>query len=125
MSGFSGPDLSAWSAYTPIVTASAGALTTVSATGRYKTIGKTTFIQTKITITANGTGASVLNVTLPNLAQSNAVLAGRESASLGKMLQGFIDVAQSATGFQLLNYDNTYPGGNGFILTVSGSYESQ
>lgn len=118
-------DNSAWTGYTPTLSCASGTLTTATASGRSKTLGKVTFIETQINITTNGTCAGIINVTLPNSAQSNAVLAGRESTTTGKMLQGFIDVSQSVSGFQLLNYDNTYPGGNGFALTVSGSYESQ
>src|SRR5688572_24241006 len=37
----------AWTAYTPTVTPGAGAFTSVSATGRYKQIGKLTFVHIK------------------------------------------------------------------------------
>jgi hypothetical protein len=49
-------------------------------------------------------------------------LSGREYGSGGKMLQGMIFPA--GTAVTILNYDNTYPGGSGFSLAISGVYES-
>lgn len=112
-----------WTTYTPTVTSGTGALTTVSATGRYKTIGKTVFIAVTVTITTNGTGATNIRATLPNTAASGTyVLSGRENAISGKMLQGLI--LPSVTVITLFNYDNTYPGANGASIVLSGVYES-
>lgn len=111
---------SAWTAYTPTVTAGSGAFTTASAVGKYLTIGKLTFVRIAVTITTNGTAATSVIASLPNTTSLSFILAGRETASTGKMLAGIA----SGTTVTLLNYDNTYPGGSGFILLASGSYEN-
>lgn len=112
---------SAWTAYTPVVTAQSGAFTTVSASGRFKAIDKTVLVSMVITITSVGTGTYPV-ASLPSTAASNEILMGRENAVTGKMLQGLVSAgAASATIF---NYDNTAPSGNGFVLIISGVYES-
>lgn len=55
----------AWTSYTPTLTAQTGAITTSSATGRYKRIGKTVFAEMDVILTAPGTGSGYLNVSLP------------------------------------------------------------
>jgi hypothetical protein len=57
------------------------------------------------------------------IANSNAVLAGRENGVTGTMLQGFV---ASTTGLiSVTNYDNTYPGASGHQIIVSGMIEVQ
>jgi hypothetical protein len=116
VSGLAGP----WTAYTPTITATSGTFTTVSATGRYLVIGKLTCVRVVVSITTNGTAAGSVNASLPNTANGNAVLSGRENNITGKMLQGPI----SGSTLSILNYDNTYPGGSGYSLIVSGCYEN-
>jgi hypothetical protein len=112
----------AWTAYTPVITASVGTITTKSGAGRHKTIGKTVFVEMALTITTNGTGSGNIIATLPSTASAFAfVLAGRENAATGKMLQGIIGV--SASSVSVFNYDNTYPAADGYVLIVSGTYE--
>jgi hypothetical protein len=55
----------AWTTYTPTITAQTGTITTSSATGRYKQIGKTTLLEVDVTITTAGTGAQGLRASLP------------------------------------------------------------
>lgn len=55
----------AWSTYTPVVTPGVGSLTAYTATGRYKQIGKTVFLETDVVITTVGTASSNMFVTLP------------------------------------------------------------
>lgn len=55
----------AWTSYTPTVTSASGTLTSASATGRYKQLGKTIFLEVDATVTTAGTGAGGLRVTLP------------------------------------------------------------
>jgi hypothetical protein len=118
--GGTGNSGTAWTAYTPTITAGAGTFTSVSATGRFKTIGKTVFIQIDIAITSNGTAASDVLATLPVAAFSNAVLVGRAANVSGKILQGLLNGSQAA----IVNYDNSYPGATGEALHLSGVYES-
>lgn len=111
--------------YTPTITAGSGAFTTVSATGRYRRIGKLVFIQIAVTITTNGTAAGFVIATLPltslNLASARCVLPGRAVAVSFKALQG--DVPANSGVVNIVNYDNSYPGANGETLVVSGFYE--
>jgi hypothetical protein len=110
----------AWATYTPIVTAATGTFTTVSATGRYKQIGKTVFIYIAVTITTNGTASGSVTVTLPVTSGVTNVICGRENMATGYMLQGLI----SAALVGIVNYDNTYPGGDGRLLLMTGVYEA-
>jgi hypothetical protein len=111
--------------YAPVITAGSGAFTTVSATGRYRIIGKLVFIQITVTITTNGTAATQVNVTLPfasvNVAGVNHVIPGRATAVSGKMLQGIVGVNSAVLA--VVNYDNSYPGASGETLVLSGFYE--
>jgi hypothetical protein len=116
----------AWTSYTPTVTAAPGtSFTTVSATGAYQTIGKNVFFTATVTITTNGSAAGYVYVSLPSgiTASGTAVLSGREEFYTGKLLQGYI--TNGATAVVILNYDNTYPGGTGYVLTVSGTFQSE
>lgn len=75
MSGFSGPDQSSWTPYTPAVRSSAGSLastsSTASATGRYKQIGKSILLQIEVTITTAGTATGSVFATLPFAARAS------------------------------------------------------
>jgi hypothetical protein len=115
-------DDSAWTAYTPTVTSGTGTLTTVSAVGRYKQIGKTVFVQVTISLTTNGTGASFLQATLPiaALGAQTCMGAGREQAVNGKGTQ----VILGGAGFLVVYYDGTYPGVNGGSYPCSLIYEA-
>ena len=117
--------LGAATVYTPVVMAASGTFTTVSATGRYRIIGKLVFIQITVTITTNGTAAGDVIATLPfasvNVASAAHVLAGRANAVSGKMLQGIINTNSGTVA--IFNYDNTYPGASGETLVLSGFYE--
>ncbi len=119
--GGTGDTGSAWTTYTPTVTANVGTFTTVSATGRYKTIGKTVFIELDITITTNGTAAGYVQATLPvSQASFDYFLVGREYNVTGFILFGIV----SGNSMLIGNYDNTYPGGTGRRLKLSGVYEA-
>src|SRR5262245_27950170 len=111
--------------YTPIITASSGTFTSVSATGGYVRCGKLAHVRILITITTNGTAAGSVLATLPFTAAGSpsfATWAGRANAVPGKMLQGI--VGSSATTISIFNYDNTYPGASGESLAISGWYET-
>jgi hypothetical protein len=118
-------DNTAWTAWTPTVTAGGGTITTVGAvTARYKQVGKTVFFYISITITTNGTGVSYVQATLPFTAANTAfqIAVGRENSLTGKTLGARI-VANTAN-LQLTNYDGTYPGANGALLCGAGQYET-
>lgn len=109
-----------WASYTPSVRALTGTLGSVTSTGSYKIIGSTVHVQMTITVSRNGTGGSGLQVALPVASKSAAVLVGRDS-STGPMVQGMI--APSAAVVSLFTYSNGYPGGDGKIIFISGTYE--
>jgi len=113
-----------WTAYTPTVTANIGSITSYTSSGRYVVIGNLCTVIIKITITANGTGSSWLNCTLPNTVSASAkdsVGAGRETAVTGNMLQ-FI-VYGGGTVAQIRTYNNNYPAGTAYEISGTLSYE--
>lgn len=112
----------AWTTWNPTITSSTNTITTKSATGEYCVVGKSVFVQLTITITTNGTGAGAVQSTLPvNADAGQYVLAGRENAVGGKGLHAIID---AVNGMKIYNYDNSYPGGDGYTLFISGVYQS-
>lgn len=54
-----------WSVYSPTVTASSGTITSYTATGRYKKIGRTVFVQADVSIVNVGTAVGQVIITLP------------------------------------------------------------
>ncbi|MGL3208681.1 hypothetical protein [Bradyrhizobium sp. BR 1433] len=122
MSGFSSPIGSAWTAYTPTVTPGSGAFTSVSATGRYLQCGKTVFFSVAVTITTNGTAAGYVSVSLPVITKSAFIFFGREDGVTGNALQA--KTIAVSTALNIFSLTNTYPGGDGYVLIFSGSYEA-
>lgn len=114
---------SAWTAYTPTVTAASGTFATLgTVTGRYLAIGKAINIEIYIPITSNGTAANNINATLPFSASAfGYVLSGRANAVSGKMLLGVIQ--PSASNINIFDYNNAYPGANNEQIIISGVYE--
>lgn len=115
----------AWDSYVPVVTATAGTLTTVAnQAGYFRKIGKHVEFKVRFDITTNGTGAGGLVVTLPQATAGSIgqVGVGKETALNNKMVSALIGGA-GATTMTLHNYDGTYPGANATSFTVSGTYE--
>jgi hypothetical protein len=124
VNGGTGDAGTAWTAYTPTVTAGSGTFTTVSAAGRYKVLGKTCLISIAITITTNGTAGAYISATLPFAAPAgtNQCLSGREVAVNSTSACG--NIGASATSMIITRYDGTYPGVNSAVLVLSGAYET-
>jgi hypothetical protein len=128
-SGGTGDTGTAWTSYTPTVASGIGTLTTASATGRYKSLGKTVFIEVNVTITANGTGGGWVEASLPGgltpAVDASYTLAG---STLQPRLCGiFLRTVNGNVGgphVRFFQYDGTYPGGSGQELIASGVYES-
>lgn len=124
LTGFTIP--ATWSTYTPVVSSSAGAITSYTASGRYQQIGKTVFVAIDVSITNNGTGSAAVNITLPVTANAAIVqiLSGSEAQTTGKAIKGIIGTAGgfSNTAANVRNYDNTYPAPTRLALT--GFYEA-
>lgn len=120
------PTPTAWTATGALTVApGSGAFTTVSASGRYKIVGKIIHLSVNVNITTNGTAASWIDVTLPSaitaLAGNFHILAAREVNAVGFMTCAGLF---NGTTLRLQKYDATYPGGSGYILQVTGSYEA-
>jgi hypothetical protein len=112
-----------WVPYTPTLSVTSGALTTASASGEYLRRGKILYFKVQISVTTNGTGAGQLGFTVPfaSVGTIGQTTAGKERASTGKGVLGFLDAAASVCNLQF--YDGTYPGANGYVINVSGFYE--
>jgi hypothetical protein len=109
----------AFTTYTPIVTAATGSLTTVSATGAFKLIGKVCHTMISIVITNNGTAGTALYASLP-VTQTGQSATGlyRENAVTGLSGQVFV----SSNNSVWFTPSNGYPGGNNYNLVTSFSY---
>jgi hypothetical protein len=110
--------------WTPVVTPATGAITTYTASGNYTKIGRQVTVNMNIIITTNGTGASALLITgLPFNAATTRFDAGvgREYQTTGNA----VAMTFSATNtVQMLNYNNTYPGGDGYYIAASITYNA-
>lgn len=106
--------------YTPTVTSSTGTITTVgSVSGRYQFMGRRFFVDQSGAITTNGTGGGLLRISTPFTPLSqNVILAGREFASTGTMLQGVIT---GAAYISWATYTGAYPAANGYIIAGGGT----
>lgn len=116
---------SAWTAWTPTVTATSGTFTSVSGSGRYKQIGKTVFGSIKINIVTNGTAAQAIAFTPPvtpltTLGTDFAVGVARENVLTGNLSQIFM----SGTTLVIIRYDNVYPGATGAGFQGTFTYEA-
>lgn len=110
-------------AYTPLYSAPSGSFGAGgSATGAYFKLGKLVFVQITVNIPAAGT-ATGLSVQLPFVTYNSAlyqILAGRENAVTGKMLQG--TVGPNSSTMTVFNFDNSSPVVSGGSYILSGCY---
>ncbi len=102
----------------------------VTASARYKQIGKTVFIRVRVDLGASPgcSGCTAIRITLPVTpattdADDQTVLFGRESAQIGFGIQGVIPngVAQMVIAKAA---DNSYPGGTSYVLQLAGVFEA-
>jgi hypothetical protein len=121
--GGTGDTGAAWSTYTPVVACTtSGTITTDTVTGRYKTLGKTVFIQINVNIATLGTCLGNLTITLPggisvNATGTNYPLAAY-NASVATTPLGA--VANSSSGIILPFV--TAPAANNYY--IAGTFES-
>lgn len=112
----------AWTAYTPTVTPANGAFTTVSASGKYKQLGKTMFFRANIIITTNGTANTAFTVSLP--ATPTTIGDARHVFACSETTTGVLGKAHSGGGdAYVTKYDGLYLGADGYIVNISGTYE--
>lgn len=122
-SGGTGDGGGAWATYTPAIVCGSGTLSSASATGRYKKIGKTVFITITVSISSNGNCSNFVSATLPSASgPASNIISGAERGVSGKLLQGVISAG--ANRAEVFAYDNSYPGADGASLTITGVYES-
>lgn len=87
--GGTGDTGTAWSTYTPTLTAGTGSFTSASAAGRYKQLGKTVFCHVTITVTTVGTGLNPkFNVPITPLDYNKVTFIGTERATKGVVVSG-------------------------------------
>lgn len=109
-----------WTSYTPTLASSAGSITSYTVNqARYMQVGKLVHLHFDVTITNNGTGSGYLSLTAPHTPTLVNTGVGREIATTGNM---FI-VQAGGSSFDLLRYDNAYPGATGYRLCGSITYE--
>lgn len=126
VTGINGVDqTAAWTTYTPAITSGTGTITTSSATGRYRQIGKTIHLQVDIVITTAGTGASILIATLPvnSFAGKGYSGIGRERLLTNTTCIGSI-VTTDATKLNIIPIAGGTIIASGNAVTVSITYEA-
>jgi hypothetical protein len=112
-----------WTAYTPTVTPTGGAIT-YTAVGAYRRLGKTIEFTCTITFTAN-TGTGNLLVTLPAVAAAtySQVVNGQQYIPAVYTVQGLTNT--SAASMFVSKYDGTYPASAAnSVIAISGVYKA-
>jgi hypothetical protein len=112
-------DNAAFTTYTPSISAASGSFTTVSATGRYKRIGKVCFVEMVISITTNGTAGGNITASLPFSSTGNFQGIWREGFATGNC--GIISAA--GANAVLRTFTNGYPGADSYVIAGSVTYE--
>jgi hypothetical protein len=111
----------AWTAYTPTVTSAGGTLTSVSATGFYKKLGRKVTFRATITLTTLGTGTGALIVTLPFASAAVTPCYGANGSSVALSC---LTNQSTASSVSALKYDGTTALAGGTVYYISGTYES-
>jgi hypothetical protein len=108
--------------FTPTITATAGTLTTVTATGNYTKIGRQVTVNMQATLTNIGTASGALVSTLPFTAGLfPAIGMGREDQNTGVSLQARIPSGAPST-MVILSYNNLTAIATGNVLQVTATY---
>lgn len=111
------------SSWTPVVTSLSGTITAYTASGYFYKIETMVFFSLQINISNNGTGAGAVLCTLPITSSTTGIytVSGRESALTGTGLVGLTGGGTSSVTIRTVN--NSYPGGTGAVINISGFYE--
>lgn len=113
-----------WTAYTPTVTAQAGAITSYTATGRYKQIGKTVFMEADVTITTVGTATLGMIVTIPLTAAGFGYTGlGSEIAINGHSGRAYIAASSTTLDTREASGTSWFAAGNGVRVIIGATYE--
>jgi hypothetical protein len=120
-----GTGLLAWTSYTPTITAATGTITSTTITrAKYAKLGKIVHLNIDFTITNNGTGAGSVFITLPSGVNAAAAFyhgVGRENNVSGGICNFF---TLNTTQIRMTLGAGGYPGGTGYNLTGSITYET-
>jgi hypothetical protein len=117
-------DNNAWATYSPTVTAQSGSITAYTATGRYKQIGKTVFMEANVTITTVGTAAAGMNVTLPLTAAAFSYTGlGSEIAINGHSGRAYIGPSATTLDTREASGTSWFAAGNGVQVIIGATYE--
>lgn len=108
-------------AYSPNVTASIGAIGSVSGSaGVYQKIGSFVYFKSSVTIVNAGTGAGFLRINLPFTPNGDFSAFGRETAATGLQLQG--EIIASTAYVSVAFYNNNWPGATGNRIVIQGFF---
>jgi hypothetical protein len=117
--------IGAWTAYTPTITAATGTITSTTITrAKYAKLGKIVHLNIDFTITNNGTGAGSVYITLPSGVNASAAFyhgVGRENTASGAICNFF---TLNTTQIRMNLGSGGYPGGTGYNLSGSITYET-
>lgn len=105
--------------WTPTVTSSSGAITSYTASGNYTRIGNRIFFSVQVTITDNGTGAGLIDISLPYTAGAFSAGSG-QNASTSWGING--NIGTGGTVIRVTRSDAAYPAASGNTLRMFGSY---
>jgi len=114
---------SAWTSYTPTITAGGGTPATVSAQTYYTSIGKTVIYNGEVTITSRGTATTGMFIPLPVTAKrvNSGTAIGREFAVTGNAMTGAMDTVNR---LYMTLYGNGTPWVDGYKVQFSVTYEA-
>lgn len=109
-------------AWTPTVTSAGGSITSYTSSGQYVKVGKKVTLSFQITVTNNGTGSGLVQVTNMPFAVStlDQAGAGREAGVSGSMvvLRGL----NTTVTLNIYAYNNAYPASTGAVLQCNITY---
>jgi hypothetical protein len=106
--------------WTPVITASAGSITSYTSSGYCFLNRKTIFVNFTFTITNAGTASGLYISTLPIASADAAVIVGREDILSGGVL--LFGGTYGGASMDIGKYNNTFPGGTNCRCWLSGMY---
>jgi parallel beta-helix repeat protein len=110
-----------YTAYTPVVTPSSGAITSYTASGGWYQVNSIVYFSVSVSITDNGTGSGVLRISIPFTSSSYAGTGCGRNTTTGASCIGLM--GPSATFIEVYTTANAYPVATGSSLYISGFYE--
>jgi hypothetical protein len=114
-----------WTTYSVTPVPGSGAFTSASATARYTRVGKLCVVAFSISIATNGTAGTNINIAAPFTSGQTGgqgyTGVFREAVVVGN--SGFAYLGGAGTNIAIVTVSNGYPGGNGYVLNGTLSYE--